>query len=199
MSILETPPCTLLIDGNLYPIKTDYRVWIRVTELIGCIDTSLRDEKTMEENLRLFFEAETLIFGTPIDVPVSLVTDAILVFLQGYPKNSVICTEPISSPLTDQQAFSLSADINYIIPAIRNQSGIDLSYRRTEPFHFWDFLLEFETLEEHHLISKIIRYRRYNGSDPELLKKKRMFALPLRRTKAQDKEAAEMNAVFYNC
>ena len=97
---------------------------------------------------------------------------------------------------TDAPLFSFDWDINAIIIAIRNQSGIDLSYRRTEPFHWWEFLLEFQTLCGEHYILNLMGARSYRGRDKELLRRKRMCALPAEETEEERATAETFSAMF---
>ena len=96
----------------------------------------------------------------------------------------------------DESLFSLEWDLNAIVLAIRNQSGIDLSYRRTEPFHWWEFLLELQTLCGEHYILHLMEARSYQGKDRELLRRKRMCALPVEADEADRAAVEAFNALF---
>ena len=123
-----------------------------------------------------------MIFGRVIDAPLPDLIDAIAEFAKGYP------TAPMQTDCGGAQTYSFKYDLNEIIIAIRNQSGIDLSYRRKEPFHWWEFLLEFRTLCGDHYILNLMEARGYKGNDKELLRRKRMCALPVDYTAAEQAE-----------
>jgi hypothetical protein len=79
-----------------------------------------------------------------------------------------------------------------------NQFGIDLSYRRTEPFHFWEFLLYFRALAGDHYINRLMDIRGYDGKDPEMKRQAQRYALP-RETTAEDRAFLDkMNEIFFN-
>lgn len=139
---------------------------------------------------------ECLAFNQVLCEPYMDVLAAMLVFLQGYPEvdNGYSVTEKADGSKT----YSLKHDMNYIVMAIRNQSGIDLSYMRTEPFHWWLFLLEFKTLSGDHRILQLMGWRAYEGKDPEMLRLQKMVALPEEYTKSERAIFDESDNIFYN-
>ncbi len=193
MNVLYDPPCCLTINGRDYRIDTEYRTWIDV-----CTKLEQMDPYNMQGAQQVLHGIIKTIFPDAINEPYKDIMEAITEFAKGYPGRPIQKQNGGSSG-DDTPLFSFAYDINYMILAIRNQSGIDLTHRRKEPFHFWDFLLEFQTLEERHLISKIIAYRAYDGTDKELLKKKALFALPERLSPQAAASLEEMEKQFYDC
>lgn len=184
------PPESVYINGTEYLINTDYKVWIEVSALLEDLD--LTDES---ENIANIFEhINKLVFNVPsIPEDIEDVLNAIVKFQGGYPEEQSETEGTADNQTGNEKVVSFKHDINYIIIAIRNQSGIDLSYRRTEPFHWWEFLLEFNSLEDRHFISKVISIRSYKGEDKERLKLKEQFKLPSKLTAAEKK----VNDMFY--
>ena len=185
---MDEPPNELVIENGVYAINTDYRVWIQVSELI--LNYS-------ENNASETFESlYNLVFGKIIYCNPEAVLNAIIEFLKGYPfyKDK----ENNGESNQNDEIFSFDYDLNYIILAIRNQSGIDLSYE-CKHFHWWHFLLEFKSLEKRHYISELMKYRAYDGKDKEMLKIKNSVALPVRHTAEEKAAAEELNNAFYNC
>ena len=135
-------------------------------------------------------EIQLLVFGGVLaeEDPAEVLT-AVAEFSRGYPGL------PVQGDAGDA-LFSFDWDINAIVIAIRNQSGIDLSYRRTEPFHWWEFLLEFQTLCGEHYILNLMGARSYRGRDKELLRRKRMCALPAEETEGDRVAAEAFSAMF---
>jgi len=145
-----------------------------------------------QHNAELLCELQVLVFGGVLeDEDASEVLKAIAEFSKGYPN------APVLPGPSAEQTYSFEYDLNYIIIAIRNQSGIDLSYRRKEPFHWWEFLLEFQTLCGEHYILRLMEIRGYqkDPEKPELAK--RRYALPRETTAGQDAIMDEINAEFY--
>ena len=98
----------------------------------------------------------------------------------------------------DVQTYSLDWDLNYIIIAIMNQFGIDLTYRRKEPFHWWEFLLFFRALSGNHFILRLMEIRGYDGKDADMKRQAQRYALP-RENDADDKAMSDaFNELFYN-
>ena len=84
---------------------------------------------------------------------------------------------------------------NAIIIAIRNQSGKDLSYRCSH-YHWWLFLLEFQTLCGEHYILNLIGARTYEGQDKDLVKRRNDCALPYEYSEEEMEEYEQMAAEF---
>lgn len=187
---MDAPPTEVTVGGYAYKTKTDYRVWIWVQQELRKINLHTDDPKQMDENEIILENIERELFGgvlgdeTPIDV-----LKGIYEFIQGYPALPV--------PHEDgPQTISLEYDLNMIIIAIRNQSGIDLSYRRTEPFHWWEFLLELKSLCGEHQILHLAEMRGYKGNDKEMLRKKREYALPKEYSAEEQAEIDAFDALF---
>lgn len=180
----DPPPTDITVGGVAYPCETDYRVWIEVLRLMEDISF----DETPEGLVRLanqIEQIEALVFGGVLrdEDPVE-VMGAVAEFSKGYP------TAPHQGMSRTAPVFSFEYDLNEIIIAIRNQSGIDLSYRRTEPFHWWEFLLEFRTLCGDHFILNLMDIRGYDGSDQKLRRRKQEHALP-EKYSASEREAYE--------
>ena len=121
----DAPPTSISVGGADYRCNVDYRVWIEVLRKMRRIDPAAQSQ----ENLRLMDEIQLLAFGGVLaEEDPAEVLAAVAEFSRGYPGL------PVQGDASDT-LFSFDWDINAIVIAIRNQSGIDLSYRRTEPFH----------------------------------------------------------------
>mgnify|MGYP001012674221 CR=1 FL=1 len=193
------PPQALTICDKIYPIRYDFLTWIDVYELLIRLDTTDANEEATKKNIQLILEMERLVFGEVIDAPAVAVVNAIAVFYAGYPMYEERQGAAEGGGGFGQDSlFSFREDLNYILLAIRNQSGIDLTYKGQVDFHWWLFLLEFTTLEEHHHICKIMQYRTYEGDDKQMLKLKAKYALPRRYTAEEQRVLTEFDSVFYN-
>lgn len=188
----DTPPTELMVGGVLYSINVDFRVWIDVLhDLRDLISTPATPEQAMH-NAQTVARIEEAIFGRVIPAAVPDVLEAVSAFAAGYPE------PPVSGGGRDVQTYSFDWDINYIVIAIMNQFGIDLTYRRKEPFHFWEFLLYFRALCGDHYILRLMEIRGYDGKDPEMKRQAQRFALP-RETTAEDQAILdEFDAMFFN-
>lgn len=186
----DAPPTKISVGGFSYPCKTDYRVWLDVLRLMGELRPDDETEAGRQRTFEQIMEIETLVFeGVLVDEEPADVIKAISEFSKGYPSAPVRGRE-------HQPTFSFDYDLNEIIIAIRNQSGIDLSFRRTEPFHWWEFLLEFRTLCGDHYILNLMDIRGYKGKDPEMRRRKQEYALPEHYTAAEREEYAAFSAEF---
>lgn len=188
----DAPPTSLEVGGFCYPVDVDYRTWIAITAALEDWVDDAREEEDVQRNCGILCRVQQLAFGGILaDEDAGEVLSAILRFAQGYPCASNAAND--SAPLLD-----LAADLADIIIAVRNQTGIDLSYRRTQPFHWWEFLLEVRNLCGDHLILQLMRVRGYNGADPALNRLKGQCALPVRQRAGDAARLKEINRLFYN-
>ena len=191
MNVATNPPPTeITVNQTSYGANTDFRVWLTVSDLL--CDLNL-DTNNQADCLKAVAGLSRIVFGRVINEPAGDILSAIVSFYKGYPKAE---RGGLGGTANGERIFSFKYDINYIILAIRNQSGIDLSYRRTEPFHWWEFLLEFETLEEHHFICTVMKYRAYSGDNSDMLKLKAFYALPKEYTESEQRALDKFNDLF---
>ena len=182
---MDAPPMEITVGGAAYKVDVDYCTWIEVTGLMRRFTPNMRTEADVRENALLLVQIETKVFGKYIEAPFGDVLAAITQFAKGYPQPPVQAEE--GGDAHRAQTYSFDYDINAIVIAIRSASGLDISYRRKEPFHWWLFLEEFRHLAGDHEILKLIEVRGYSGKDRELQKAARRYALPHEQT-AEERE-----------
>ena len=188
----DPPPTEITVGGFSYTVNTDYRLWIDVLGMMKSLITAPSTMEHMMHNTDIIREMEIKVFGKTIPHPAAEVLNAVSAFSMGYPE------APVGEGENSVQTYSFDYDLNYIIIAIRNQSGIDLSYRRKEPFHWWEFLLEFRALCGEHYILRLMSIRGYDGKDKDMQRQARRFALP-RETTADDQAILdEFDSLFFN-
>jgi len=192
------PPEYIKIGQNTYPINYDYLCWIEVIDLLDDIDfdnlTTGEDLEAIKEDLKTVQKIEGLVFGASLPDPVMDVMQAVTGFAGGYPQpRGDSDPEP-----PKRRLFDFELDLNSIIIAIRDQSGIDLA-DYDGLFHWWRFLLEFNNLTGEHHISKLMELRGYDGKDKEMIKARESVALPIKITKKQKRFEDEADKIFYNC
>lgn len=194
----DAPPETIEVNGGVYSINTDFRVWIEVFDVFMFRSD---DPNALLECVKMVFDDSEKILK---EQPAKDIIAAMCKFLNGYPQD-LDGTEPSTGSgisgdddnMNQERYFDFKYDLNMIIIAIRNQSGIDLSYK-CKHFHWWLFLLEFQALESHHQFCQIRAIREYSGNDKEMLKQKKRFALPRKLTADQREQIAEFDRIFYN-
>lgn len=188
--VMDAPPTEISVGGVSYPAQTDFRIWLQVMELFSELNLHPKSEATAQDTLDKMAQIQTLVFGgVLVEEQTEEVMKALAEFSKGYP------SAPIKSS-GGEQTYSFEYDLNAIIIAIRNQSGIDLSYRRKEPFHWWEFLIEFQTLCGNHYILNLMEARGYKGTDKELIRRRNDCALPLKMTPEEQEEYDEFSAQF---
>ena len=189
---LDAPPTVLSVGGVDYDINTDYRVWIGVLHNLRNLIPLPKTPEQALHNSDSIAEIERSIFGKVIDANAGDVLQAIGNFAAGYPEAPIGEGKP-----SMVQTYSFDWDLNYIIIAIMNQFGIDISYR-CEHFHFWLFLLYFRALCGNHYILRLMEIRGYDGKDTEMKRQAQRFAVPREQTAEDQALADEFNDIFYN-
>ena len=185
----DAPPEELTIGGHAYAIDWDWRTWLKALDLMKRFDV---DGGLEGHNGETLLALEKLVFGGWLTEKPDQVLDALLAFARGYPDARAGASEGEEEPLC-----SFDHDINEIAIAIRDQHGVDLSWRRTEPLHWWEFLLLFRTLAGEHRILQLMEIRGYRGRDKELLRRKRAAALPRETSPGEEKLLEEIDQAFY--
>jgi len=178
-TLLNKPPSE--IDG--YSVNTDFRVWLQVDSLMQKFATN-----TDEQNNETIKELCDLVFITA-KIPTLNKMKGIIKFYKGYPNYLQNIKQTKKAPMS----MSFEHDINWIIIAIRNQSGIDLSYHHKTEFHWWEFLLEVQSLEDNHYISQLMQIRGYTGKDKELIKLRNKYKIPKKQSEIDLLEKVEEN------
>ena len=187
----DAPPVALTIGGIDYPINVDYRVWIDVLRLMRNLITTPTTSEHAKHNIDTIVEIETTVFNKQINQPANEVLNAIIKFASGYPAPPVGAGNG-----SEVQTYSFEWDLNYIIIAIQTQFNINLTYERTEPFHWWLFLLYFNALAGDHYITRLMEIRGYKGKDKDLKRQAQRFALPREMSADDQAELDAFNAVF---
>lgn len=188
----DAPPTCVQVGGFAYPVRVDFRVWAEILLELEDWIAQPEDEAQLRHNEAIFARVQGLAFGGVLaEEDPAEVLAALADFARGYPSAQEGGGE-------GERLFSFAHDINAIVIAIRNQTGLDLSYRRKEPFHWWEFLLEFQTLCGEHYILNLMEARGYRGEDPELVRRRRMCELPRKRRAEDEARLREINGLFYN-
>lgn len=187
----DAPPTVLSVGGADYIINVDFRVWIGVLHDLRDLFPTPADVEQAMHNVDIIRKIEMDVFGSIIPAPAPDVLAAVTEFSKGYPEAPV---SPDNS--YGAQTYSFDWDLNYIIIAIMNQFGIDLSYTRTEPFHWWLFLAYFRALSGDHYILRLMEIRGYDGNDPKMKRQAQRFALPQEMTMEDQAMLDAFNAMM---
>lgn len=178
--LTETLPEYITISGNKYKIDTDFRIWIRVSQIISNNKINAED---IIKIIGLVFE----------DIPHNVfeTIQEILRFLNPLAKKS---GQNKNEKIT-RRIFDYEYDSEYIYSAFWQQYNIDLT---KADLHWWQFLALFNCLSEDTAFSKIIQYRNIDLKeikDKEMRKfyrkMKNLYALSDNRT--QDEKEADFN------
>lgn len=193
----DAPPEHIQVGGASYPVNTDYRVWIDVTDMARELYADITGPDDARHNADVLARMQTAAFGGVLaDESPAEVLSAIMDFAAGYP--SMVGADAPESDSKDEsgEVLSFDYDINDIIIAIRNARGEDISYRRKEPFHWWEFLLEVRALCGDHHILKVMEARAYTGTDREARRARRRLRLPHKPTAEEQRQIDALHAAF---
>ncbi len=184
--LTEKLPNTITIKGIEFPIKTDFRTWIRFSEIMS---GSGEQAEKLAKAIRLVYNC----------LPPSLeetVTGMLDFF--AVSKDSKQTAKKVSN----RRVYAFEHDSALIIAAFRQQYGIDLLQSE---MHWHEFRALLAGLTEETLFVKVIGYRNINLSDIKdkerkdfYRKMKEIYRLPDNRTE-EEKEAdmiAELEGAF---
>lgn len=146
MSLYQTPPAALSIGGKLYPIDTDFRVWITFQKELSA---KAADSKKAER-LCAFMEH----MGLP---PCKESLDAMLAFYEAESQE-----KHIADSKNRAMSFDFEKDSEFIFSAFLGAYNIDLE---TALLHWWKFKALFKSLPDNCQFSRIMQYRTVDLKD----------------------------------
>ena len=173
----EDLPETLKINGKEYPIITDFREWIRFSDML---------KSDLQPQYKLEFLAEMFLEDAPdlyTEEGVEEVMDSITSFLSlealEFPNQYSDELEEVEyKDATEKKAIYYEQDAPYIISAFRREYQVNLL---SVPYmHWWEFRMHLDGLSEESQIKKRIYWRTCDVSKME--KKERMEILKIRRS-----------------
>jgi hypothetical protein len=177
MNILtDRLPEEISVNGEIYPIKTDFRVWIKFSQMV---------EKA--EHLTTWAEIIMLVVvGERLPQNFKETVSALLDF---YTHQTASSGNSDNSSGKNIRAFDYEADAGHIYAAFLQQYNIDLTKTN---MHWWAFKYLLDSISEDTQFGKIIQYRctdtskiKDKATKKSYEKLKRMYALPDKRTDAE--------------
>ena len=163
----DAPPQSIRVGGADYAVNVDFRVWIDILDRARELYASVGTLEEARHNARVLADA------------------------RGYP---TMVGEDVGADEDGEELLSFDYDINDLVLAIRAQSGVDLSYRRREPYHWWEFLLQVRALCGDHRILRVMETRALKGDSREARLAKRRVRLPHKPTAGERRTLAALRA-----
>ena len=191
MSILTDPlPKALEISGKFYPIASDFRTWILITELIE--DPEMTDAEKLDTTAVLVFGSYP--FGS-WDEWIEAYQQILWFYRCGREPEDEGSQDGGSSA----DSFSFEYDADYIYAAM-SAYHIDLT---AQTLHWWQFMALLRAIPGDTELSRIIGYRTME-IDPDMPRKqkqhyqkmKELFAIP--RSKAERELEKSLTDVLMN-
>lgn len=172
----EGLPEVLVIDGKEYPIITDFREWLRFSDML---------KSDIPQNYKLEFLEDMFLEDMPpiysledMDLVMKAITDFLSLSALEFPVRQQ--EEESIEVFEDEgvkKAIYYEQDAPYIISAFQREYQMDLL--SVEYLHWWKFRMLLDGLSEESQIKKRIYWRTCNVSKME--KKERMEILRIRR------------------
>lgn len=163
MSLYESPPESVLIDGTEYQVETDFRVWVAFQGILLGKDT---DQQKAEKITAMMDQ-----MGLP---QTKEALEAMLRFYAGASTEKTTGGKNV-------EAFDFEQDSEYIFSAFYEAYRIDLS---VDKVHWWRFKSLFKSLPEDCELCKIMRYR--TADLKKLPKEQRQFYREMKARYALD-------------
>ncbi len=181
MSILTKElPDYIMVKGEKCPIKTDFKVWLRFSEIVG---SSELDAEKLVEIFKLLFEK----------LPPDMI-EALKAIFEFYSHTD----EETKKEKEHKKIFDFEYDADLIFSSFMQQYKIDLS---EASMHWWKFKALFQSLSEDTKFMEVIKYRSIKLSDIKDKKQRKFYAkmkaahkLPDTRSEAQKER--DLTAAF---
>lgn len=176
MSILtEQAPHSVLVDGIACPIATDFKVWLRFSELIG---------KDMPEFEKMA-QALKLAFGDTLPPKLDGAIKAMMDFY-GHTGTQDANTE--REKILQKSYFDFEYDAELIYSAFLQQYKIDLC---SADMHWWKFKALLTGLSEDTHFIKVVQYRSMDVSKIKDKEQKKFYLSMKKQYKLPDKRSEE--------
>lgn len=159
--LIDALPTSVEINGEDWPVDWGYRALI-LCEL-DLFAPNKSDEQKMMEVLNIFY-----MDNVPDDLDEAM--RQFLYFFSGGISSEETGSGQGSS--SGKRAYDFDQDASMIYAAFRSQYGINLNQTRDRDLHWWEFLAMFNSLNEDHLISKVMYWRTVNLKDVPKSEKK---------------------------
>ena len=172
MSILTKElPEYIVIDGKEHRIKTDFKIWLEFSEIVGS------GELTPERIVKIF---KIVFFELPPNM-----LKALKVVFEFYSHSEK--TE--KKEKAEKKVFDFEYDADIIFASFMQQYKLDLT---EVELHWWKFLNLFQNLSEDTKFMEVVKYRSIRLSDIKdkkqkkfYAKMKKLYSLPDNRNQAQ--------------
>ena len=171
MLLYEDLPRAVWVDGDSYPIITDFREWVKLIDLLK--------DKELGSNEKAVLILQWYSDKQPSNIKGAI--EALSLFAQC--KSHEEPEKDGESAPREQPVFSYSHDINAILAGFQAVYGIDLL--SIDYLHWWQFRALLDGLPEDTDFKRRVYYRSVNLAEIEsaeerkrIAKIKRMIALP---------------------
>ena len=148
--ITDKLPESISFSGEQYPVKTDFKVWLRFYKTVTD-RTKSPAEKFTEAVLYCFDSTKCKKLPPDYEKTMSLLLD----FFAGMPKGT-------SGGNGKKKVFDFTEDAEYIFTSFFREYGIDLS---ETSMHWYKFLALLGGLSEESRLKKVIAWRSVNLAD----------------------------------
>ena len=189
----DAPPGAIVVDGVPYAVQVDFRVWIDILGLARELYPTVGTLEEARHNARVLENMQRLAFGRVLKAPPAAVLRAMMEFARGYP---TMVGEDVDDGADGEgeELLSFDYDINALVLAIHSQCGLDLSYRRKEPLHWWEFLLRVRTLCGDHYILRVMQVRAGHDMGRAARLARRRVRLPHKPTAEEKRQLCALRA-----
>lgn len=165
-------PNAIEVNGKVFFLNTDYRVWLDYPDRM----TALAEDNSLYKDL----------FMHEAPFPSEEVVKALDGFF--YEKREV----PRGSS-SGEETINFEIDSDYIYAAFMQAYGIDLI---DTDMHWHKFSALLNALPSETVMSQIMSFRGYQGSDKDFIEQRARWALPVKFTDEEREAMEEFNGLF---
>lgn len=166
-------PNAIEVNGQLFFIKTDFRVWV-----------------SFPERMQHCSQGDVGRYKELFDGPAPVVSDAVVKVLCAF--YNTPCELPRTTK-SDGRVIDFDLDADRIFAAFWQAYGVDLT---ADDLHWHKFSALLAALPEDTLMCKVIGWRSYDGKEKDILKLKRAWSLPATISEEEREAMEEFNVLF---
>ncbi|MBR4721405.1 MAG: hypothetical protein IK057_06565 [Clostridia bacterium] len=158
--ITDRLPETVDFGGGKYPIKTDFKVWLKFHEIIT--DKSKSPAEKFTDAVLCCFDSQKC---KKLPDSYEETMSVLFSFFAGEPKEK-------KAVKSQEKVFDFTEDSEYIFTSFLAEYGIDLS---ESSMHWYKFLALLGGLSENSQLKKVIAWRSVNLADIENPKRRNFY------------------------
>lgn len=184
--LIDALPTEINLSGVLAPVRTDFRVWMQIEQLLGDDDLTPK-QRAMQALVLCYERPEDLADGF------EAFQGVLWFFRCGQPRDKRM--EKRAEAVGIKRIYDYDQDAELFYAAFMEQYGIDLC---TVNLHWWQFKALFHGLKDDTLLAKVMGYRNTSLSEVDGKARQRVAQMQSIYRLRNGKSEEEKEAAFFD-